>query len=332
MISRAFADVLAAGRSNFNRRVREAQRRHPAFRAELFQQFLEGRVDPLVGAVADVERARLPALVYAAFDIALELTGRALVGPAARSSLLDDVWRGLLPHFARQAAAQPQRVLGMLSNAAVYLGALPDVRCTQWMDEMAALAPAVISVEQLHIVGQITAWRAGAAHFRSGAIAAADALPEALALQAFAASGASSWAALRACIEPDPWWTGTDSHAAREREIGRFTGFGGLFPEPPDVRPGNGGFVVRSGDRYFLLIADAYGAVLQSANVDEFEQTASARERCDYTVSGNRLMVGSQSIALDLPEAGLSVCATDTTIAIASPYTHAVRLLARERA
>lgn len=290
----------------------------------MFRRFLEDAVDGLANAVALVERARLPVVVLAAYDFGLELTGRQLLGPLARSALLVEAWRGLLPRFAKLDAAQPQQVLGMLSNAIVYLDALPCARYGQWMDEMAALAPVIASVEQLRIVGQIAAWRAGAAHFRGG-------VPDALALQAFAAPALSSWTALRAGIEHDPWWIGTDIHAAREREIGSFTGFGGPFPAPPEVRAGRGGFAVRSGERHFLLIADAYGAVLQPASRDEFEHCAAEQGRCDYTLSADRLTVGLQDIVLDLPAAGLSVRATDATIAIASPCTHAIRLVARER-
>jgi hypothetical protein len=46
-------------------------------------------------------------------------------------------------------------------------------------------------------------------------------------------------------------------------------------------------------------------------------------------VSDGSLLAGSQRIELDVPEPGLAVCATDATIAITSPYTHAIRLLAR---
>lgn len=332
MISRAFADVLAAGCSSFNGRAREAQRRHAGLRPDLFRQFLEDGVGPVADAVAVLAPARLPAVVDAAYDIALELAGRGLAGPEARSGALTEAWSSLLPFFAGLIAAQPAQVLAMLSNAVIYLDTLPGVRRSQWMDEMATLAPHVASGGHLRIVGQIVAWRAGAAHFRAGAIAAAGALPEALALQAFGAAGAGPWPALRARIESDPWWSAGDAHAAREREVGSFSGFGGPFAAPPEVRAGAGGFLVRSGERHALLIADAYGAVLQAASAPEFEQAGPGAGRVSHTFSDGTLLAGTRRIALDLPEAGLAVCASAGTIAIASPYTHAIRLLAREDA
>jgi hypothetical protein len=332
MISTAFAAALAAGRSSFNGRVRDAQRRHAGFRPELFRQFLEDGVGPVADAVAVAEPARLPAVVDAAYDIALGLTVRGLAGPGARGVALTEAWSSLLPFFAGLIAAQPAQVLAMLSNAIIYMDALPGIRRSQWMDEMAALAPEIVSSEQLRIAGQILAWRAGAAHFRAGAIAAAAALPEALALRAFAADGAGSWPALRAAIEHDPWWGGGDPHAVRERAVGSFSGFGGPFAVPPDIRAGSGDFVVRSGERHYLLVADAYGAVLQPASAREFEQAVPAAGQLECMLSAGALAVGTRRIVLDVPETGLAVCATACTIAIASPWTHTIRLFAREDA
>jgi hypothetical protein len=328
MISRAFADVLAAGRNGFNHRVREAQRIYPAFRADAFRWFLEEGVDAVAVAVEQVDRSRLPAVMLAAYELALGLAGRSLVGPAARSQALADAWRSLSPPLARLIAAQPAQVLGMLSNAIIHLEGIVGARTSQWTRELAALAPYLESVEQLRIAGQVLAWRAGAAHFRAGAIAAAAALPEALALRAFGA-GASSWHAFRAGVEHDPWWGGSDRHALRERRAGSFSGFGGQFAMPPEVRAAGEVFFVKSGDRYFLLIADAYGVVLQPADAEEFEHADAVQPHCDHAVRDGILAVGSQRVDLDVPAPGLAVCATAATIAIASPYTHTIRLLAR---
>jgi len=329
MISQAFADVLAAGRSGFNHRVREAQRIFPAFRADAFLRFLEEGVDPVAVAVAETDRARLPVAVLAAYDVALELAGRSLVGPAARSQALASAWRDLFPQLARLVAAQPAQVLAMLSNAIVHLESIAGVRVAQWTDELAALAPHIETAGQLRVVGQVLAWRAGTAHFRAGAIAAAAALPQSLALRAFGAGGRDAWQAFRCEVEHDPWWGGSDPHAVRERRVGSFSGFGGQFAVPPEVRAAGDVFFVKSGGRYFLLVADAYGAVLQSASAEEFGHACTLQRRCDHTLRDGTLLVGSQRIALDVPAPGLAVCATAATIAIASPYTHAIRVLAR---
>lgn len=316
MISSAFAAALAAGRSAFNQRVRDARRRYPAFRTDVLQRFLSDEVDGVVGAV---DPARAGAVAHAAVDVALELVGRALVGPGARAGTPAAVWRTLLPRYAGLVAAHPDTVPAMLTNAAIHLDTLAGVRGADWIAQLAALAPRIATVDELRVVGQVAAWRAGAAHFRTGAIAAADALPAALALAAFGARDDDAWPELRARIAADPWWTADDADVTAGREVGGFTGFGGAFAEPPEVRAGADGFVVRAGERCHLLLADAYGALLLAATPDEFDRVA----------PGGAVQVDARRIAPDLPADGLAVCASGPTLALTSPYTHAIRVLPR---
>ncbi|MFS2217338.1 hypothetical protein ACCD08_22770 [Telluria sp. Tellsp104] len=121
----------------------------------------------------------------------------------------------------------------------------------------------------------------------------------------------------------DPARAGAVAHAAVDvtagREVGGFTGFGGAFAEPPEVRAGADGFVVRAGERCHLLLADAYGAVLLAATPDEFDRAA----------PGGAVQVDARRIAPDLPADGLAVCASGPTLALTSPYTHAIRVLPR---
>ena len=333
MISQAFAAALAAGRSGFNLRVRDAQRRYPAFRTDVLQRFLEEAVN---GVVAAVDPARAAAVAAAAVDVALELVGRALVGPAGRTGTAAAVWRTLLPRYAGLVAAHPETVPAMLTNAAIHLDALAGVRGKEWIALLAALAPRIANVDELRGAGQVAAWRAGAAHFRAGALAAADALPDALALAAVGADGGAdvgadvgaTWPALRAHIEEDPWWTADGTDVTAGREVGGFAGFGGPFGRPPEVRAGADGFVVRDGERHHLLLADAFGAVLLAARPDEFDRAAPGG--CDFAMAADGLDIGTRRIALDLPADGLAVCACGPTVAIASPYTHAIRVLPRE--
>jgi hypothetical protein len=320
MISSAFASILAGGRAQFNGRALEARRRFPSLDMAAFGAFLHDGVDPLVVAVAAAAPERVGGATLAAYDMALELVGHGLAGPAAKNPFVNTVWRELAPQFSSLLATAPVEVLGMLSNAAIHIASVAGARPAQWQGELAALAAQIATLAQLRAVGQVLAWRAGVAHFRQGALAAADTLPPALALAAFGEPGAQ-WPHVHAQLQENPWRGNADG-----REFGAFTGLGGDFATPPQVRATDDGFIVRSGERDYLLVADAYGAVLHSATAQEFEQ-ANADMPSSVRLDGATLHLGARSIALDLPAGDIVLAANAHTLAITSPWTHAIRLL-----
>lgn len=328
MISSALASVLSSGRAQLNQQVAETRRRCPAFDSGAFSGFVETGVDAVVNAVTAVapERATHSALV--AFAIALELAGLGLTG----KSLLQRAWCELAPACAHLLAAAPAEVLGRLSHAALHLDTLASVRHEAWLETMRALAPQADSVAQLQALGQVVAWTAGVAHFRTGALAAADSLPPALALAAFDTvfnAGSGNWPRLQKALLADPWYLpgGTKGSSSAGREFGAFSGLGGAFAEPPQLRASDDGFWVHSGGRYSLLVADAYGALLHGASADEFEQAPPASVASDVVLNGARLNVRGRLIDLDLPASQIALVSNRHTVAVTSPYTHAIRLL-----
>ncbi|MED5596748.1 hypothetical protein [Janthinobacterium sp. P210006] len=320
MISSAFAAILASGRAQFNGRAAEARRRFPSLDMAAFGVFLHDGVDPLVAAVAAAAPERAGSVTLAAYDMALELVGHGLAGPAAKNPFLNTVWRELAPALAPLLATAPIEVLGMLSNAAIHVGGVAGARPSQWQRELAALAPQVATLAQLRAVGQVLAWRAGVAHFRQGALAAADTLPHELALAAFGEPGAH-WPQVHAQLLDYPW-----RGNAEGREFGSFSGLGGDFGTPPQVRATPDGFVVRSAERHYLLVADAYGAVLHGATAEEYA-LAQTGVPAFVRVDGASVHIGARSIALDLPAGDIALAANAHTLAITSPWTHAIRLL-----
>lgn len=320
MISPAFASILASGRAQFNARAVEARRRFPSLDMAAFGAFLHDGVDPLVVAVAAAAPERVGGATLAAYDMALELVGHGLAGPAAKNPCVNTVWRELAPSFAPLLATAPVDVLGMLSNAAIHIASVAGARPAQWQRELATLAAQIVTLAQLRAVGQVLAWRAGVAHFRQGALAAADTLPPALALAAFGEPGAQ-WPQVHAQLLDSPWRGNADG-----REFGSFTGLGGDFATPPQVRATDDGFIVRSGERHYLLVADAYGAVLHGATAQEYEQ-ANTGMPSSVRLDGATVHLGARSIALDLPAGDIALAANAHTLAITSPWTHAIRLL-----
>lgn len=325
-ISAPFAQVLAAGRRQFNARVEEAKRRAPGFDAAGFAAFLQQQVDGVVAAVNAAAPTRMTAGALAAYDIALSLCLHGLAGPAARAPLLNQAWSRLFPLLATRIAEQPQDVLGALSNAVVHLGGVDGARGDEWLDLMVQQAPQAETVAQLLDLGKILAWRAGLAHFRAGALQAADKLPPTLQLAALGAPADGSWDALRTALAADPW-AAPQPRRTDGWQIGAFTGFGGRFSQPPELRLSAAGFLVRSGTRHFIAIADAFGAVLLPATADEFAAGALPPPPLVPQRRGATLVFTDRELVLDLPAEGLQLATHAHTLAITSPYSHALRLL-----
>lgn len=321
MLSAPFAAFLEAERAALNQRVLDAQHSYPDFDAQSFGTFLVAAVDPLLAAAPT---GHVGEIGVAAYELALELTGQKLIAAHTRTAGLVRLWTVTAPGMMPLLAARPAQVLGMLSNAVIHLESQPGIHIAQWIDDVTALAPSITTIEQLAAVGQIAAWRAGMAHFRAGALAAADALPDSLA--GAAVRGEGPWSSVRERFASDPWWRPGPAQV-RQRRVGSFAGFGGLFIVPPQVRPHGHGFVVQAGEQCFFLSADTFGAVLQPAPRAEFD-TASASISGDWSLSGTTLSAGRSKMQLELPADGLSACSNGVTIAVTSPYTHAIELVA----
>lgn len=336
MISGPFAQVLAAGRSQFNARVVEARRRYPAFDVQALADFLQGSVAPVMQAVTAHMPDRLAVIALTAYDIALDLVGQALTGASSRSKIVDRVWQDLLPAYVHVLVNAPTEVIALLTNAALNIEKTSGARIDQWLEEMKNITPQITSLPALQATGQILAWRAGMAHFRDGAMAIADTLPPALLLQLLDADPGSEWQQIKKQMQQDPWWcpdavSMTKYSYATEQGItvGQFTGFGGAFPAPPELRPCEYGFWAKSADRYFLLMADVYGAVLHPSSKDEFEHGAVL----DITVGaagvscqGNILQTRRGKHALNLPAKELALICNLHTVAVSSPYTYGISL------
>lgn len=328
MLSTALINVLAAGRSQFNARVAEARRRNAGFDTAAFGAFVRSGIDPVVQAVNAVASERTARTTVAAYDIALELVSQRLAGPDARLPWVNRVWDHLAPRYASLLAAEPEEVLGSLTNAVVHLSRIPGVSVDRWIALMVASAPSTDKLSTLQALGQIAAWRSGMAHYRDGALRMAETLPEATALLAVGAAENRHWSEVSHAHRANPWW---DEPAGQARtsgiEYGQFTGLGGAFVQPPEVRASSTGFVVRSGERLAYLIADAYGAVLMPATAAQFDNAAASVGSNATSLTGSLLRIGSRQYDLDLPADGLALTCNAHTVAVTSPYTHAIRLL-----
>jgi len=317
-VSPAFARTLAAGRASFNARVAAARRAQSGFEPQDFASILTQQLDPIVTRAETEAPECVTGLVDAGFDIALVLAARNLAGPRARQDVVSRLWRDVAPALARSIAPRPRALLGSLTNAALNIAATPGARSDEWLALLAAAAP-VATADTLLPIGQVLAWRAGMAHYREGALAAADSLPPEVALSLFGGQG--DWAEVRARFAANRWWRPDPQTGSEGVTVGDFTGFGGPFPQPPLVRAGDGGFVVRSGERTLLLVADAYGATLHPAPAEAFDRLADRPAQLDAA----GVMAGDRSVPTPQPRQGLSTAWDETLgLAVVSAWSHRI--------
>jgi hypothetical protein len=182
----------------------------------------------------------------------------------------------------------------------------------------------------------VAAWRAGLAHFRQGALTAADGLPAALALGAVGAPISSKWPEVRKRLLANPWFdpaaptgNGDATRVQVMAQAGAFRGFGGVFIEPPRVAAEGEHFLVRSGEENWLLTADLFGATFHRTNPSDFDLAVqNSKLPPGLKVADSKVVWGNERFEI----AGLgkltSAAANATTLALTSELTHSVVLVA----
>jgi hypothetical protein len=330
MLTGLFAQQLEARRARFNAKFAEAKRRRPRLDGAAFAEVLRANVAPVADAVARVSPERLPETVDALYDLALELTGQELLGPGTRYPLIARGWDQLLPLAARLLAESPQTVTGSLSNALYNLAVTPGARPQQWLELMRSLIESSPDAATLLRAGQVAAWRAGMAHYRTGALELCRALSPAIARAALglpAADGSLDETLVQ--MTADPWFDPARSSEAKSRAIkivtrvGAFRGFGGLFLRPPIVASADEHFLVTDGEDTWLLSADAFGAT--------FHRVAGIPTTKPVTPFSlgpdGRVKAGSLNAKLPELADATSHAANTTTLAVTTALSHAVSLI-----
>ena len=335
MVHEPLASVLRSGRDVFNAKFADARRKYPDLDAAAFHEFIRTTLDPLAQACT-LPLEQLTTVIAAAYDVGLELTGEKMLGNDARGRWLANALGRIPAANWPLAAAAPEPLFAALSNAVHHLAKARSARVEEWIEHLAALAGRCPDLATLLKVGQVLAWRAGLAHLRSGALAVANTLPEALALSAVGAPESAAWPSLREQLERDVWLDPRSNQASKSRplhvaaKVGAFRGLGGNFPQPPIVAALDDQLFVRSGEFCWLLIADVFGHSLHHASLAEFEGAKSgAGASTGVRVTAATVTANGQDIPN--PAAGnMTSCAVlSHTIAITSSHSHAIILIAR---
>jgi len=136
---------------------------------------------------------------------------------------------------------------------------------------------------------------------------------------------------LRRQFDADPWFVpNANDRAIRvAARTGGFRGFGGLFEEPPRIASQGGDFLVRSGDACWLLTADAFGATLHRAPIEEFEVASGGMALPKgLRLSGSTAHCDGERFQIPLRGEITSVAANETTLAVTESLTHGIIFIA----
>ena len=327
MISPAFTELLRNGRTGFNELFQTARHRYPDLSGDRLRGFLETAIDPLVISLSATTPAAAPAVVFAAYEAALNLCGQRLVGPDSRIPALNLLWQQLMPRVVHLLVQAPQRVMVTLSNAAHRLATTPGARAEEWLSAMEVFATQTDSVDTWLAAGQVLAWRCGLSQYRTHCLSLVDHLPPSMALSIFGVTD-MTWPELKSALLADPWWMpGGHPRLQETMRIGGFIGFGSHFRQLPCVGVLNEQLYVMSDKNCWQVLADRYGCTLHRATTIEANtlQTTSAT---GVRIEANQAQWQGQQ--LNIPDISTisSVAANSNTLLMCSADTYQVIVVA----
>jgi hypothetical protein len=335
-----FAEILAARRGRFNSQFAEARRYRPALDPNAFADQLTQVIGPVVERVAATRPEQAEAVAESLYELSLDLVGREFLGPNSRYPALAEGWSAVFGQLPERLAESPRAFPGAITNALYNLSTTPGARPRKWMQSVVGLSAACGDVTELLAAAQVAAWRAGLAHYRLSALERCRSLKpniagRALGLPAARASSLSK-NALEVLIDAmmaDPW---LDPAASTPQDkprlqivarVGAFRGFGGLFLAPPSVACPDGQFVASDGEDHWLLFADRFGATFQRAASISKRPPKMGLPYFQLSLEG-QLTKGELRARFPELERSQSSAANETTLAVTTPLSHAVYLIA----
>ena len=303
MVAGPLAEALERGRKLYNAKFALARRMNRRLDPDKFSRHMISAVDPIVRSAARVNPGLVDGVVEALFDLSLELVAREYLGPGARYPLMDAAWHDLLPRIPHLMIKAPYRLAASISNGVYNLCEEKSADPRGWIDLMIACGQDCSSVESFLELGQAAAWRFGLAHFREGALAIWNNLPEKLKLAVLGLPENTrlendAWSDLLA----DPWRPpsllgrgGGTKKLDLAAIVGGFRGFGGPFIRPPQVTVVDGRIFAFDSEFCWSVHADFFGATLKRFGRDV--PSGAGAEKSEFSVNKDGVVQNGQLAA-----------------------------------
>lgn len=329
-----FTQALLTQRERYNAKFAEARHFRPTLDADAFGAVLREQCAPIANAVAQVRPDGVPIVTDALYDIALDLTAQGLLGRSARYGLINVAWATALPHMAAQIANAPQQAISAITNGLYNLLQTPATQAQRWLDGLTQIASSGTTLDVLLQSGQVLAWRCGMAHYRAAALALCKRLPSATVRMALALPAGVDVSAALAQLTAQPWYRPDQPNGSKAlrvvARVGAFRGFGGMFVAPPAITCVEGQFIARDGERAWLLCADAFGATLHPhPEAQSTTTTTNPRTTSDFKlIKGVISKSGYANLTVPELETITGMTTDGMTLAVTTPYSHAITLVA----
>ena len=326
-LSPALTSILRERRHAYNYRWSEARSRFPHLTSEDAASFFVNDLAPLIDALAAsaVQADQLELLCDIAVEVGSRATGLRLLGVNASQPWVTELWRSTFPALAHLIIADPLAVITELSHATAQFSAHGASRPQQWLRLLTALGPQAADLEQLRLLGKVIAWRSGLAHYRTGALAAADRLPPELVERALEIPAGQSWSTLRVALQESKWPSSLVGDTALLTKVGSFRGFGGVFLEPPMLATRDNDLIARSGGDAWIISADLFGATLHRTDDHGIPAGVSVSETT--LILGDFVILPSQPIELGAAAPVTSAVQQGNLLALTTKNSHAIWLL-----
>jgi hypothetical protein len=229
------------------------------------------------------------------------------LNPGQSSSVLnwEDTAGDLLAAFYPLISVNPDEGIAPLLNALIQMRRRSQESTLLWVKGMIDCSEKIVTLDDLKRTGFILAWRCGRAEYRFKALEYLKNLDKEKAQIIFKIAGTltgEEWMNHQEHLRKDPWYhPGSESSGVIFREEGLFTGFGGVFCEPPLISVRDGRFMIQSGKRYFILEADCFGTALLETDEETFRNSQSEPPDTDIFVDPYTFRMNGKQLKVDHP-------------------------------
>lgn len=298
-------------------------------------------IAPIVESVCGYASERSKVTLLDLYDISLELVSAGHFGEEGSSNCLSQLWREVLPKLPTLVSKDPRRIVGSLSNGALFLKQRSENQAAKWLRLLEAGGAFCNDSGSFLKYGKVAAWAVGVSEFRGEAISLAESLPAdatKAALSLPKGMTAEQVAGVLRELIWNPWArisggeTGSSSTiqqvAVRQVALcGNFRGLGGDFISPPRVFLLDGELCATDDVGVWKVIADRFGSSLVRLNIQPQSKSRSlANVQVDS--SGMILWENERLLREDLAGSNSSVC-NGQTFAVTIPTSYRVFLFAK---